>query len=93
MRELCSNAGSSRKACGEGLAGLRGGVEGVFAVDDQAFELVVAAGERVEHDARVVHHLAHRAFLGGEEAERAVGVFDERFERGEVGVDLLRRGR
>ena len=65
---------------GEGLAGFGGGVEGALAVDDRAFELVVAARERVEDDTRVVHERFHRPFLLVEQRHELVGVFDERFE-------------
>ena len=87
--ELCSNAGSTLKASANAalLSGRR--VEGVLAVDDQPLELVVAFGERVEYHARVLHQRRHRAFLGGEDANELVGVFDERLQRGEVGVDLF----
>ena len=88
-REPCSKAGSARKASANAWLLFGGRVEGALAVDDQPFELMVAAGERVEDDAGVVHQRAHRAFLGGEDADQLVGVFDERFERGEVGVDLF----
>ena len=64
-------------------------MEGAFAVDDRAFELVVAAGQRVEHHARVVHERAHRAFLGVEDRHQLAGAFDERFELGEGRVDLF----
>ncbi len=80
--ELCSNVGSARNACGERLAGFGGRVEGALAVDDRAFELVVAAGERVEDHARVVHERFDRAFLGVEQRHELVGAFDERFEAG-----------
>ncbi len=68
MRSSCARTSAAPERFGERLAAFGGGVEGVFAVDDQAFELVVASGERVEHDAGVVHERAHRPFLGGEDA-------------------------
>ncbi len=84
---------------GELLAALRQRVDGALAVFGQPAELVVAFGERVEDDARVVDHRAHRAFLRGEDREQLVGLLDERFELGEGRVDLFaaavvgRRGR
>ena len=76
--------GQHAEGVGEGLAAFGGRMEGVFAVDDQTFELVVAPGERVEDHAGVVHQRPHGPFLGGEDAHQLVGVFDERFERGEA---------
>ena len=64
-------------------------VEGALAVDDEPAELVVAFGERVEQHAGVVHDRGHRAFLGGEDRDQLVGVFRERFELGDVRVDLF----
>ena len=79
--ELALERRQRAEGLGERLARFGGRVEGALAVDDQPFELVVAAGERVEDDAGVVHERPHRAFLGGEHADQLVGVFDERFER------------
>ena len=67
---------------GERLAAFGGGVEGALAVDDQAFELVVAAGERVEHDARCCCTSARTApSWEARMADQPVGVFDERLDR------------
>ena len=75
---------------GERLALFGGRVERALAVDDEALELVVAFGERVEHFAGVLdHRTRQRAFLGGEDADQLVGVFDERLQLGEAGVDLF----
>ena len=81
--------GQLAEGVGELLAALRQRVEGALAVFGQPAELVVAFGERVEDDARVVDDRAHRAFLGGEDREQLVGLFDERFELGEGRVDLF----
>ncbi len=81
--------GSARKASANCVLLWRERVEGALAVDDEPAELVVAFGERVEHHAGVVHRRPQRAFLGGEDADQLVGVFDERLEFGEVRVDLF----
>ena len=74
---------------GPGLALFGCRMEGVFPVHDQAFQLPVASRQRVEDDARVVDHGAQRAFLGGEDADERVGVFGERLQVGQRGVDFF----
>ena len=64
-------------------------MEGVLAVGDQAFQLTVASGERVEHHACVVNHGPHRALLRGQHLDQLVAVFGERLQVREPGVDLF----
>ena len=69
--ERFSNVGSASNASAKRLARLRRPRGMCARRCDELFELVVAAGQRVEHDACVAHQARDRAFLGVEHAQRA----------------------